>query len=333
MSAERGTANGLRGDGGEPSKGFALFVVLWFLVLLAAIGTYILASARTQSALARNILASAHAEALADAAVAQAVFNQSEGDPAKRWALDGTPYRVVLTGGTLVLRLHDERTKINPNLAEPALISALFQALGMGPPQASGLAAAVVDWTRQAKKSAAPGTDQDAFRNAYENAGRDYGAPHRPMESLDELQLVLGMTPQLYASAAPYLTIYTDGEPPDPRTAPAIVQLALAIAASAPGGASQNAAAAAPQSDATADTNAAPAAATTMTQPAAGAGAAPAGAQAGPAQPQAPPVLNIEAVATSNDGGVFARHAIVKIDPDQPAGYSVLLWERAEITP
>ena len=101
------TRGGIAGDaarGHRRNRGFALFIVLWFLVLLAAIGTYILASARTQSALARNILAAVHAEALADAGIARAVFNRSESDSSKRWSLDGTPYTVPLPPLTIALR-------------------------------------------------------------------------------------------------------------------------------------------------------------------------------------------------------------------------------------
>jgi Tfp pilus assembly protein PilX len=69
---------GRRKDRTEASRGFALLVVLWFLVLIAAIGTYLMANARSETAIARNILAAAHAEALADAGVAQAAFNLTE---------------------------------------------------------------------------------------------------------------------------------------------------------------------------------------------------------------------------------------------------------------
>ena len=39
------------------ARGFALIVVLWFLVLIAAIATYLLANARSETAVARNIRA------------------------------------------------------------------------------------------------------------------------------------------------------------------------------------------------------------------------------------------------------------------------------------
>ena len=55
------------------SQGFALIVVAWFLVLTGAIATYMMANARTETAIARNVVASGSAEALADAAIAQTI--------------------------------------------------------------------------------------------------------------------------------------------------------------------------------------------------------------------------------------------------------------------
>ncbi len=275
------------------ARGFALFIVLWFLVLIAAIGSYILANARSETALARNILAGARAEVLADAGVAQAVFNLTETDPIKQWALDGTPYRVVLPGGGVAIRLGDETEKINPNSAPPPLIAALFQVLGIAPPDAARLAAAIADWTHPLPKNASPADS----RKPYLAAGLDYGPPHRPLQSIDELTFVVEMTSDILASARPYLTIYTEGSPPDPRTAPEIVQRALAIAGMSDGNTAQ------------------------------GNAGAPAAAAAPPA---APTVVDIEATGRGDDGGVFVRHAVVALDPAQAKGYDVLAWERGD---
>src|SRR5215510_7882839 len=90
------------------SRGFALIVVLWFLVLIAAIATYLLANARSETAVARNIRAAAIAEALADAGIAQAIFNQTDTIPSRRWELDGEPHEVSLATGSVTIRLYDE---------------------------------------------------------------------------------------------------------------------------------------------------------------------------------------------------------------------------------
>src|SRR5579862_1707891 len=104
------------------AQGFALFIVLWFLVLLAAVGTYLLANARTEVALAHNIRAAAHAEALADAGIARAVFSLTDPAPEGRWRLDGTEYHLSLSGGEITIRLGDEAQKIDPNAASASLM-------------------------------------------------------------------------------------------------------------------------------------------------------------------------------------------------------------------
>lgn len=279
------------------ASGFALIVVLWFLVLLSAIGIYMLANARSQTALARNTLAAARAEALADGAVANATASQMLTDPAKRWRMDGTPYHLNMAGGEATVRMIDESLKINPNLASDTLVSGLFQALGLDRQHADGLGAAIADWVQ-------PGDDPrplGAKKAQYAAAGRNYGPPGQPVESLDDLQLVLGMTPQLLAAALPYLTIYTaQASPTNPQAMSPIVLKATKIAAFEASSAGQ--------------------------QP----------ADSGQAtEPDGSIVMTVEATAHSFDGGVFVRRAVVAIRPDTdnngaetPKGFQVMDWRR-----
>ena len=203
--------------------------MLWFLVLLAAVGTYLMANARSETALAHNILAGAKAEALADAGIAQAVFNLTDPVPANRWQLDGAPHQMRLPGGELTIRLDDESKKINPNLASESLTAGLFESLGVDRNQARRLGAAIADWVDADDKPRPNGAEKDQYRAA----GRSYAPPNAPFESLDELQLVLGMTPEIFAAARPYLTLYSDLESPDAKTAPDVIRQALSLAAQA----------------------------------------------------------------------------------------------------
>jgi Tfp pilus assembly protein PilX len=82
-------ARSLEGRRVRSSQGFALIVVAWFLVLSAAIATYMMANARTETAIARNVVAAASAEALADAAIAQTIFNQNNGVESKGRSAEG----------------------------------------------------------------------------------------------------------------------------------------------------------------------------------------------------------------------------------------------------
>jgi len=278
------------------AAGFALIVVLWFLVLISTIGIYMMANARSETALARNTLAAARAEALADGAVAQAAASQMLSDPTKRWLLDGTPHELNMPGGHATLRMIDESLKINPNLASDVLMSGLFQALGLDRQHADSLGAAIADWVQSGDTPRPLGAKKDQ----YLAAGRNYGPPGQPVESLDELQLVLGMTPQLLAAALPYLTIYTaQASPGNTRAMSPVVLKATRIAAF--------------QANSTG-------------------GQSPDTGQS--AEPDGPIVMTVEATAHSFDGGAFVRRAVIAIKTGNengaeiPRGFQVMDWRR-----
>src|SRR5262249_39337683 len=154
------------------------------------------ANGRAETAIAHNVRAAASAEALADAGIARAVANQADAEITNRWKLDGAPHAVLLPSGRIEIRLADEPRKINPNPAPAALLAALFEGCGTERGTARRLGASVADWV-SAEASAEDGA---AKPDPYRAAGRSYSAPHAPVESLDELGLVLGMTPEILAS-------------------------------------------------------------------------------------------------------------------------------------
>lgn len=317
-----------RATGTGSSDGFALIAVLWFLVLLSAVGAYMVVNARSQTALAHNVLAEVRAEAVADAAVARAVINLTEPDQDKRWKLNGTQYQVNLSGGAAVVQLYDERAKINPNLASDILLTHFFESIGLDNAQAGHLGAAIADWVSKGDQARPLG----AKLPQYQDAGRKYGPPGAPVESIDELELVLGMTPQLLNAAKPYFTIFTqDAIPPHLALAAKPVVQAVQAASHDPASNSPGVT----QGD-------------LANAPAAGAGGqpnleAPAGGPGVPGLPGAPGVpgvpgtgqpaadaviVTVDATGRSFDGGTFARRAVIKLDFDNPKGYTVLDWRR-----
>jgi general secretion pathway protein K len=309
------------------SQGFALIVVAWFLVLSAAIATYMMANARNETAIARNVVAAASAEALADAAIAQTIFNQSNPAEADRWKLDGEPHLIALLGGQATIRLYDESQKVNPNLASPALLAALFEAAGVARSSARDVGAAIADWV---DRDAAP-VPYGAEAMQYTRAGRSYGPPNAPIESLDELQLVLGVTPERLALVLPYLTIYTKSEQPDAVGAPPVVQRALALLArsetSEPAAADP---ASAPQGgELTADERAAEeegeSGAVVTSQD------AEQPSQPGTSSAEKEKVIEVSVTARSSNGGLFVRDAVLRLDSKSLKGYAVLAWRRGDL--
>jgi general secretion pathway protein K len=296
------------------SRGFALIIVLWFLMTIAAIGSFLVANARSETVIARNVRLSASAEALADAGLAAALFNQTDPVLGNRWRLDGAVHDLALLGGQASIRLVDENEKINPNHASDMLLAALFEAVGIDGNFASHLGAAIADWVGPESEPHPLG----AKKPQYAAAGRSYGPPNAPMETLDELELVLGMTPELLALVRPYLSIYAEADEPDPRNASPAIRRALLLAARK----SDVADAAQAQGDAPDAPPAPP-----SIQPVAATGPNKAVAQADA------PVIGLDIVARTAGGGVFVREAIVRLDTANPKGYVVLDWRRGELSP
>jgi general secretion pathway protein K len=216
------------------SGGFALLIVLWTLVLIGFLVLHLTASGRTEIRIADNLVDNAVTGAAADGAIAEAIFNLSNPQPDQRWLLDGAAHVLTIGHARVVVRLEDEAARVNPNLASPALIEALLRAVGSDPETAHSLAAAIADWVGTSETP----RPQTAMLAQYSAGGLDYGPPGSPLETLDELGRVLGMTPKLFAELRQHLTLYGPADPDpggaDPVVAAALAQLALAAPADLP---------------------------------------------------------------------------------------------------
>jgi general secretion pathway protein K len=211
--------------------GFALLIVLWVLVLIAFIVAHITASGRTEIRIADNLVDNAVGRAAADGAISAAIFNLSNPREDQRWPLDAAPRQLAIGHSRVTFLLEDEASRINPNLASPALLQALLQALGVDPKQAQALAGAVAEWVGTAQDQ----RPQAAILADYQGAGLDYQPPGAPLESLGELGRVLGMTTTMVTMLRPHLTLYGPAEP-NPAGSDPTVRAALAEVAQSGGG-------------------------------------------------------------------------------------------------
>ena len=198
-------------------------------MLIAFIVAHLTASGRTEIRIAGNLVADAVAEAADDGAIYAAIFNQLDPDSSRRWPLDGPTHELTIGNSRITVRLEDEAGRINPNSASPALLEALLVATGSDPESARRLAEAIGEWVGSAQFT----QPQQAVLAEYQAAGLDYGPPGAPLETLDELGRVLGMTPAVLAAIRPHLTLF--GPPqPNPTAADPVVAAALAAIPQAP---------------------------------------------------------------------------------------------------
>ena len=208
------------------SRGAALLLVMWLVLLLSGLVASYAMSARIESLQGNGAARGVVAGEAARAGVEYAVSRLMEQDPKQRWAADGRGYPLSFGPTKVMIEVRDEAAKIDLNAAAPALLSGLFEELGEPRERAQRLAGAIVDWRDNDNLSQAVGGAEDP---AYASAGLAWGAKDAPFDSVAELEQVLGMRPALYAAAAPHLTMYSGNATPDANIADGIVLAAMGL--------------------------------------------------------------------------------------------------------
>ncbi len=189
--------------------GFALIIVLWTLVLIAFITAHLVGTGRIETKIAGNLAANATTEAAMDGAVYQTIFRLMDPRAEASLPLDGSTRDIAIGDCRVTVQLHDEAARINPNLAQPALLEGLLRATGSDAATAQRLALAIAEWIGAAATPRGP----DELLARDQAAGLDYGPPGEPLETLGELERVLGMTPAVFAAIRPHLSLFAPAEP------------------------------------------------------------------------------------------------------------------------
>ena len=190
-------------------RGVALMLVLWVLVLVAAIAAGVTtASRRAVDALdaGRAALAARHAAESGIAATINDIelsLRRADGRPAARQSMLnalGTREAPVTALGSqrFQVAVVDVSARLDVNAASEAALVRLFAAAG-GPARAQATARAITAWTRREAADA------------------------RPLTALEELRRVPGVDSATLGGALPYLTVDGDGRI-NRLTAPAIVR-------------------------------------------------------------------------------------------------------------
>ena len=186
------------------------------LGLLSAITLSFLSTSTTSYRLSLNVLEAAQVEAAIDAGIARAALGLLDPRPERRWRVDGTPQEFTFGKVKMRITIQDELGRIDLNQADRGLLIGLFQSAGLGVVAASGVVDKVLDW-REAGAGKRPSGAQEPD---YRAAGLAYAPRNGPFQSVEELRLVLGITPDLLRRVEPALTVYSGRPLLDPQFAP-----------------------------------------------------------------------------------------------------------------
>jgi general secretion pathway protein K len=192
--------------GPTAQSGIALILVLWITTLLTLIASSFIHAMRTDINIVGNSVSRAKLEAATSAAVHRALLEMAKPEQfADRWKTDGVPLSWQFHDVPVQLSIFDESGKIDINSGNEALIRGLFRSQGLTDEQAAALSDAVGDWRDPDSLKRPRGAEEPE----YTAAGLAYKPNNAPFQSIDELRLVLGMTPELYQRIAPQVTIYS----------------------------------------------------------------------------------------------------------------------------
>ena len=209
----------------QRQQGVALVIVLWITVLLAAIALGIGQDSRTESLLVRNQLALAKARGLADGAVERAMFEHLRPPfPEKVWFPNGAVHAWDEDGAKVAASVAYESGRIDMNFArEPLLKGLLMSAAGLKLEDADNIVDAIMDWRDPDELKRTHGAEA----GDYKAAGRNYVPANANFETIEEVQRVLGMTPEIYAKIADLITVHSRQPGIDPAGASRGVLLAI----------------------------------------------------------------------------------------------------------
>jgi len=207
-------------------RGQILVVTLWMIGIVSLAVGGVATWSTHEMRLSRIPLEALQREAIAQAAVQQAIAvlarDETDTDHLQEpWATGEEAGQPVLSNismgsGVFTAELIDEQRKINLNTSAEDVLHRLIDAVNVPGVNAQRIAEAIIDWRT------ANNPEIDVC------GGQDPPCHNGPLASVDELRLVPGMTPELFDALLPYVTVYPlTGALVNINTAPAIVLDAL----------------------------------------------------------------------------------------------------------
>jgi len=196
-------------------RGFALIAALWLLVVLSSVGLELSLAARDRRVVALNAAERTQAAWAARsgletgrARLERLLRETAAPNPDPWWNaqafLPDTPRQ---GDAAFHVMAREANAALNLNRAGEEELRRLFAALRLDATKADSLAQAIADWRDADDLHRARGAE----RGAYLESGAPTLPRNGPLRSVPELLDVRGMTPELFASVSPFVTVAGTG--------------------------------------------------------------------------------------------------------------------------
>jgi general secretion pathway protein K len=172
-------------------------------------------SMRREAAIVAGGSDNARAMAIAESGIAIVELMLMVPDQQQRWLTDGSIYQINYADSKIRVQLLSETGKIDINTANQTVLQALMTYAPANAELQLRLVSAILDW-RDADDLVHP---DGAEKKEYKEAGLSYQPRNKPFQSIEELQLVLGMDERIYKRLESLVTVYSGQPNVDPTQA------------------------------------------------------------------------------------------------------------------
>lgn len=193
------------------SRGVALIMVLWVIAILSVIAMEFAFAMRTEVTITRHyrggVQLYGYAEGGIHRAIAELIYKH---DPAiqqmrkadkvvevsenKEWLTDGRPYLLTYDQGTCEIRVMGESGKINLNFVSDNTLRKIIGQMGLEGEARDVVVDSILDWRDPDDFYRVNGAESEYYQSLKE----PYTAKNGNFDSIEELLLVRGVTPDLF---------------------------------------------------------------------------------------------------------------------------------------
>jgi general secretion pathway protein K len=194
------------------SRGVALIMVLWVMAILSVVALEFSFAMRTEITITKNHKEDLQRYAMAEGGVQRAIaeliykhdprtqqmkktLSLEENLPEQQeWVADGRSYTLPYDQGSCEIRIMSETGKININMVSESLLRKIIGQLGLEGETRDVVVDSILDWRDPNDFYRANGAENDYYLSLEE----PYYCKNGNLDSIEELFLIKGVTPDLY---------------------------------------------------------------------------------------------------------------------------------------
>jgi general secretion pathway protein K len=193
------------------NRGIALLMVLWVLMLLSVIVGEFCYTMRTQVNITGNFKETIEARYIALAGINRVIYDMvhqsmipppadgtedgAEGDEAFiRWRINAEMPPIAYAGGRIRAWIDNESGRVNINLADRGLLMLMLSGFDLEDEEKEIIADSILDWRDPDDLRRLNGAENEY----YESLPAPYSCKNGPFDTVAELLLVRGVTPEIF---------------------------------------------------------------------------------------------------------------------------------------